>query len=151
MPTSISAIVVLWACYHSCNIMREVNPWFWKINMFSDNHVIITYLLKIARKSLLKHSFFVLKLSVTVNLKKCSSNTIFSWYTFRKLYMVWFNCFSGRPRSWKSEKEVLKYFWLTTMRVIYEIKILLVRIKKYLYQFHSFYTMQVSPRRVLHL
>ena len=51
----------------------------------------------------------------------------------------------------KDGRVVLKYFWLTTMRVIYEMKILLVFIKKYLQQCHQPYTMQVSLHRVFYL
>ena len=41
---------------------------------------------------------------------------------FLTFYMVKFNYFSGRSKMWKSDKKILKYFWLNTMRVIYEIK-----------------------------
>ena len=43
---SIAPTVVLSASYYTSNIIREVNPSFWKVNLFSGNHVIITYLLK---------------------------------------------------------------------------------------------------------
>ena len=59
---------------------------------------------------------------------------IFRWCSFGKFYMVKFNYFTARPERRKSGREVLKYFRLITMLAIYEIKMLLVRIKKYLYQ-----------------
>ena len=76
------------------------------------------------------------------------SNTIFRWYSLGKFYMVKFNYFSGRT---KSKREVLKFFWLTIMRVIYEINVLLTSIKKYSYQCHPHYAMQVSSHSVLYL
>ena len=39
---SIAPTVVLSASYYTSNIIREVNPSFWKVNLFSGNHVIIT-------------------------------------------------------------------------------------------------------------
>ena len=48
----------------------------------------------------LKHSFFW-KRTVTVNLKKLSSNTIFRWYTFGKFYNIKFNYFSGGARGFE--------------------------------------------------
>ena len=43
----------------------------------------------------LKYSFFG-ECTVTVNVKKFSSNTIFRWYAFGKFYIFKFNYFSGR-------------------------------------------------------
>ena len=45
----------------------------------------------------------------------------------------------------------MKYFWLTTMLVILEIKISLINIKKSLYQCHPPYNRWVSSHRVLSL
>ena len=45
----------------------------------------------------------------------------------------------------------MKYFWLTTVLVILEIKISLVSIKKFLHQYHPVFTRHVSSHRVLHL
>ena len=39
--------------------------------------------------------------TVTVNLKKFSRNTIFSWYIFCEFYIVKFNYFSSRPNKMK--------------------------------------------------
>ena len=63
----------------------------------------------------------------TVNLEKFSSNTIFRLYTLATFYIVKFNYFSERPN--KGKRKFLKYFWLTNMLVIMEIKTLLVSIK----------------------
>ena len=103
--------------YQRCKPM--VLKIWWKVKLFSDYHVIITNWLKRVRKfTLLRHFFF----------------WIFRWCSFGKFYMVIFNYFTARPERRKSEREVLKYFRLTTMLAIYEIKMLLVRIKKYWYQ-----------------
>ena len=75
----------------------------------------------------LKHSFFW-KHVVTVNFKELSSNTIFRWYTFEKFFMVKFNYFSRRLLLIDHYVDC----GLTTMRMISEIKTLLVRIKKIL-------------------
>ena len=47
---------------------------------------------------------------------------------------------------WKKE---LKCFWLNILRLIFEIKIFLVRNEKYLCQCHLPYTMQVGPHKRL--
>ena len=52
--------------------------------------------------------------------------------------------------SWL-EREILKYFWLTTMLVMLERKPSLVSIKKFWYQCHSNYTRWVKSHRVLYL
>ena len=39
--------------------------------------------------------------TVTVNLKKSSSKTIYRWYTFGKLYIIKFNYFSGGARAFE--------------------------------------------------
>ena len=89
-----------------------------KKSLFSDNQVIITYWLKkiVGKFTFLKHLFFG-KDTVTVNLKKFSLNTIFRLYTCEK-------------------------FYITTMQVILEIKILLLRNEKYL---HVTYPISVVP------
>ena len=46
-------------------------------------------------------------------------------------------------------KRGLKYFWLTTMPVIFEMKIFVVRNKKYLHRFHTPYSMRVSPHKMI--
>ena len=109
-PVPIPPLVVLWVFHYTCNIIRDVKLWFSKcgrkVNLFCDNQVILTYWLRnrIRKLAFLKYSFF-LKCTGTVNLKKFSSNTIFTWYTFGKFYIVKFNCFSGRPNK------VQEMFW----------------------------------------
>ena len=39
-------LVVLWASYYTYYIIRNVNPLFWKVYLFSDKHIIINYCLK---------------------------------------------------------------------------------------------------------
>ena len=74
----IQPLVVMRTSYYTCNVIRDVNQWFWicglKVNLFFDNHVvIITYWLeKMLRKfTFLKYSFFffekVLLLSISRN------------------------------------------------------------------------------------
>ena len=125
----IQPLVVMRTSYYTCNVIRDVNQWFWicglKVNLFFDNHVvIITYWLeKMLRKfTFLKYSFFFWKSTVTVNLKKFSSSSIFRWHTFGKFCIVKFNYFRGR---YNTVKETLKYFWFTTMLVILKTKALL--------------------------
>ena len=92
------------------------------------------------------HAFEVIsfwKRTVSVNLKKFSSNTIFRWYTFGKFYIVKFNYLSERPNEVKNR--------LSTMLVILEITISLVSIKKPLYQYNPPYTKRVSSHRFLYL
>ena len=109
-PVPIPPLVVLWVFHYTCNIIRDVKLWFSKcgrkVNLFCDNQVLITYWLKnrIRKLTFLKYSFFW-KCIGTVNLKKFSSNTIFTWYTFGKFYIVKFNYFSGRPNK------VQEMFW----------------------------------------
>ena len=109
-PVPIPPLVVLWVFHYTCNIIRDVKLWFSKcgrkVNLFCDNQVILTYWLRnrIRKLAFLKYSFF-LKCTGTVSLKKFSSNTIFTWYTFGKFYIVKFNCFSGRPNK------VQEMFW----------------------------------------
>ena len=126
----ITPIAVLWASYYTCNFVRDVNPRLSKCewNLFCDNHVIITYWLKSVRKfTFLKHHSFFWKHAVTVNLKKFSSNTIFRWYTFRKLWL--FNYFSGRPnkvkeRFWNVSDWALCGWYMTWKCCWYLLKIL---------------------------
>ena len=64
LPYTYTLVVVLWASCYTCNIIGDVNPWFskcgWTVNLFCDNHVIITYWLKkrIRKFMFLKYSFF---------------------------------------------------------------------------------------------
>ena len=39
-------LVVLWASYYTYYIIRNVNPLFWKVYLFSEKHIIINYCLK---------------------------------------------------------------------------------------------------------
>ena len=94
----------MWASYHTCSIIIDVNPWFsefgWKLYLFCDNHVIKTDW----KNNKKIHVFEVLifwKCTVTVILKKFSSNTIFIWYTSEKFYIVQFTSFSERPNKVK--------------------------------------------------
>ena len=74
-PVPILPLVVLWASYYTCSMIRDVNPWFQKCgckeNLFSDNDVIMTYWLKkrIRRFTVLEDSF-LFKRTATVNLTK---------------------------------------------------------------------------------
>ena len=92
--------------------------------MFCGNRVIITYWLKKGKKLYVSETLIVWSHTVPVNHKKFSSNTIFRLYTSEKFYMVKFSYFSR----------------LTTIWVIFEIKILLLRNKKYLYVTHPIST-----------
>ena len=103
-----------------------------------NNYVNITdWLKKRVRKfTFLKHSFFW-KHTVFVNLKKFSSNDIFtSSDDILAGNFAWSNSIIlvEDQIRWKRG---LKHFWLTTIRVIFEIKIFLVFNKKYLYQRHT--------------
>ena len=104
-------LVVLWASYYTCNIIRDVNPWFWKcgwkVNLFCDNHVIITYRPKKRYENsrfwsthcfLVFVLFFVFfgKRTIRVNLSKFSPNTIFRIYFVGIFHIVKFNDFNGR-------------------------------------------------------
>ena len=85
---------------------------------------------------------FFWKFIVTVSLKMFSSNTTFRWNTFRKFFTLSNSIVSVENLTrWKRS---LNYFWLTTMLVILETKILLVSITKFLYQIYSPYTKWVS-------
>ena len=53
----------------------------------------------------LKYLFFR-KITVTVNLEKLSSNTIFGWYTFGRFHIAKFNYFNGRPNKVKERFEI---------------------------------------------
>ena len=72
------------------------------VNVFRDNQVIIIYWLikRIGKLRFLRYSFFW-KHTVTISLKKFSSNTIFSWFNFGKFYIAKLNYFSGRPNKVK--------------------------------------------------
>ena len=100
---------------------RHENPWIskcgWKIHLFWDNHVTITYWVKerVQKFTFLKHhrdrsqtlslpsismeALIFWKDTVTVNPNKFSSNTIFRFYTWGKFYMVKFDYFSRRPNK----------------------------------------------------
>ena len=85
---------------------------------------------------------FFWKFIVTVSLKMLSSNTTFRWNTFRKFFTLLNSIVSVENLTrWKRS---LNYFWLTTMLVILETKILLVSITKFLYQIYPPYTKWVS-------
>ena len=85
---------------------------------------------------------FFWKFIVTVSLKMFSSNTTFRWNTFRKFFTLSNSIVSVENLTrWKRS---LNYFWLTTMLVILETKILLVSITKFLYQIYPPYTKWVS-------
>ena len=72
------------------------------VNVFRYNQVIIIYwLIKRIRKFTFLRCSFNWKHSVTISLKKFSSNTIFSWYNFGKFYIVKLNYFSGRTNKAK--------------------------------------------------
>ena len=62
--------------------------------------------------------------------------------------MVKFKYFNGKPNKMKERFEI---FLIATMRVMFETQIIRVRNKKYLYQCHTPYTMQVNTRRMLYL
>ena len=91
-PISLSLLVVLWAPYHTC--IRDVNLWFskclWKVVLFCDNQLKLLTEKRIRKFMLLRYSFFFWKRTVTVNLKKFSSNTIFRLSIFGKFYIVKF-------------------------------------------------------------
>ena len=133
----IHPLLVLWASYCTCNIIRGVNLWFQKyggkVNLFRHNQLIDW-------KRIFLHVFEVLiffwKLTVTVNPNKFSSNTIFRWYTFGKFYIVKFNYFSERPNTVKER------FWN-----IFDWKISLVSTKTILHQCHPPYTRRAIPHR----
>ena len=107
--SSLCLLVVLWASYNICNIIRDVKLWFLrcgcKVNLFCDNQVLITHWWKKDKKFTFSKNSFSWKCTVTVNLKKFSSNTTFRWYTFGKFFIVKFNYSSGRLIRWK------RYFW----------------------------------------
>ena len=85
---------------------------------------------------------FFWKFIVTVSLKMFSSNTTFRWNTFRKFFTLSNSIVSVENLTrWKRS---LNCFWLTTMLVILETKILLVSITKFLYQIYPPYTKWVS-------
>ena len=85
---------------------------------------------------------FFCKFIVTVSLKMFSSNTTFRWNTFRKFFTLSNSIVSVENLTrWKRS---LNCFWLTTMLVILETKILLVSITKFLYQIYPPYTKWVS-------
>ena len=65
--------------------------------------------------------------------------------------MVKFNCFSGRPNKMKKKFETFLISHYTGDVLMFEIKIFLVRNKKYLYQIHPLYTIRVSPHKMLHM
>ena len=71
-----------------------------------------------AKKIQVFEVLIILKRTVTVSHKKFSWNTIIRLCTFGKFYIVKLNYFS--------EWNVSKHFWLVTVLVISEIKILLV-------------------------
>ena len=89
-------LVVMWASYYTCNIIRDVNQWFskcgWKENLFCDIYFNITYWLKkrIAKFTFLMYSFFW-ENTFSVNVKKLPSNAIFRWYIFGEFYIIKFN------------------------------------------------------------
>ena len=116
-----------------------MNPWFQKcgrkMNLFCDNHITITYWLK-KKISCFWSTHFFWKGTVTVSLRKLSSNAIFRWYTFRKFYIVKFIYFSERPNTVKER------FWNT-----FDWKISLVSTKIFLHQCHPPYTRWVSSHR----
>ena len=104
-----------------------------------NNNVVITCFLKKEYENLRFWSTqFFRSLSISKNsLQTPSSEDIFAGnFTWSNSIILIENLI-----RWKRG---LKYFWFTTMQVIFEIKISLVRNKKYLYQCHSPYTMQVS-------
>ena len=72
------------------------------VNLFWGNRVLIIYSLKkrIRKFTFLKCSFFW-RSTVTVNLNKFSSITIFRWFTFGKFYIAKFCYFSGRHNKVK--------------------------------------------------
>ena len=61
----------------------------------------------LSEKSIIKFTFlkcsFFRKRTVTANLKKFCSNTIFRWFAFRKFYIVKFNYFCGRHNKVKEK------------------------------------------------
>ena len=105
-PIPIPPLVVRRVFHYTCNIIRDAKLWFskcgWKVNLFCDNQVKITYSLKnrIRKFTFLRYSFFW-KRTDTLNLMKISSKTIFTWYTFGKFYIAKFSYFSGRPNKVK--------------------------------------------------
>ena len=103
--------------YQRCKPM--ISKIWGKVNLFRHNQLIDW-------KRIFLHVFEVLiflwKRTVTVNLKKVSSNTIFRWYTFGEFYIVKFNYFSERPNT------VNKRFWN-----IFDWKISLVSTKTILH------------------
>ena len=100
------------------------------------------------KSSFLKYSF-LWERTVTVSVKKLSSNIVFRRNSFGKFYIVKLNCFSGRPKiRWKRCFEI---FLIDHCIDDIGIKILLVIIKKILYQCHPPYTRRFSSHRVLHL
>ena len=112
--------------YQRCEPM--ISKMWEKANLFWVNHIIIT--------SLQNSRFW--RRTVTVNLKKFSSNTIFRCYIFGIFYIVKFNYFNGRPN------EVKKSFWNIFDGPLWTIK-------KFLHQCHPPYTRRVSSHRVLYL
>ena len=115
-------LVVLWASYYTCKIFSEM----WAQNFKNAGE-------KSNFHNQLKKWYEMSPFWSTHFLKKyCSVNLMFSYFS---------------ERSYKV-KESLKYFWLTTMLVVLEIKISLVSIKKSFYQCDPPYTRPVSWRRV---
>ena len=138
----IPSLVPLWASYYTCNIIRVENLWFSKcvrkVNLFCDGHIVITYWLKKIKKSAFLKYLFLWERTVIVSGKKFSSNIVFRRNSFGKFYIVKLNCFSGRPKiRWKRCFEI---FLIDHCIDDIRIKILLVIIKKLLYQCHPLYT-----------
>ena len=138
----IPSLVPLWASYYTCNIIRVENLWFSKcvrkVNLFCDSHIVITYWLKKIKKTAFLKYLFLWERTVTVSGKKLSSNIVFRRNSFGKFYIVKLNCFSGRPKiRWKRCFEI---FLIDHCIDDIRIKILLVIIKKLLYQCHPLYT-----------
>ena len=86
-PYTYTPLVVLWASYHTCDIIRDINLWFQNVAKIKfvlwqpGYYNLLTEKKDIRKFTLLKCSFSW-KRTFTVNLKTFSSNTIFRWYTF---------------------------------------------------------------------